>query len=157
MTPLPRQGWFFNWIFLKWYFSKYWQVRTRQVFAQTVTYAYTYGQTYVYQLILALCTVKCRKVYGNNRLNIKTQNIPTAHKTKFSHSRLRTYLFMNMCIAMHMYMIYTNRIVCDFCANIQLGQVVSWGERCRIKHLPTRLYLAIVKEESDHKVHILIH
>ena len=24
--------------FLKWYFSKYWQVRTRQVFTQTVTY-----------------------------------------------------------------------------------------------------------------------
>ena len=26
--------------FLKWYFSKYWQVRTRRVFAQTVTYMY---------------------------------------------------------------------------------------------------------------------
>ena len=24
--------------FLKWYFSKYWQVQTRQIFAQTVTY-----------------------------------------------------------------------------------------------------------------------
>ena len=31
--------------FLKWYFSKYWQVRTRRVFGQTITYVlivYTY-------------------------------------------------------------------------------------------------------------------
>ena len=35
---LPRQGWLFLIEFLKWYFSKYWQVRTRPVFAQTVTY-----------------------------------------------------------------------------------------------------------------------
>ena len=28
--------------FLKWYFSKYWQVRTRRVFAQTVTFAFEY-------------------------------------------------------------------------------------------------------------------
>ena len=27
------------------------------------------------------------------------------------------------------------------------GQVVSWEETCRIKHLPTRLYLAVVKGE----------
>ena len=33
-----------------------------------------------------------------------------------------------------------------------VGQVVSWGERCRIKHLPTRLYLAIVKEENGYTV-----
>ncbi|XP_065902252.1 inositol 1,4,5-trisphosphate receptor type 2-like [Dysidea avara] len=32
------------------------------------------------------------------------------------------------------------------------GQVVSWGERCRIKHLPTRLYLAIVKEKNGYTV-----
>ena len=38
MTPLPMQGWLFLIEFLKWYFSKYWQVRTRWVFAQTVTY-----------------------------------------------------------------------------------------------------------------------
>ena len=38
MSPLPRQGWLFLIEFLKWYFSKYWQVRTRPVFAQTVTY-----------------------------------------------------------------------------------------------------------------------
>ena len=37
MSPLPRQGWLFLIEFLKWYFSKYWQVRTRPVFAQTVT------------------------------------------------------------------------------------------------------------------------
>ena len=38
MSPLPRQGWLFFIEFLNWYFSKYWQVRTRLVFAQTVTY-----------------------------------------------------------------------------------------------------------------------
>ena len=38
MSPLPRQGWLFLIEFLKWYFSKYWQVRTRLAFAQTVTY-----------------------------------------------------------------------------------------------------------------------
>ena len=38
MSPLPRQGWLFLIEFLKWYFSKYWQVQTRPVFAQTVTY-----------------------------------------------------------------------------------------------------------------------
>ena len=38
MTPVPKQGWFFSIEFLKWYFSKYWQVQTRRVFAQTVTY-----------------------------------------------------------------------------------------------------------------------
>ncbi|XP_065909470.1 inositol 1,4,5-trisphosphate-gated calcium channel ITPR1-like [Dysidea avara] len=32
------------------------------------------------------------------------------------------------------------------------GQVLSWGERCRIKHLPTRRYLAIVKEDNGYKV-----
>ena len=41
MSPLPRQGWLFLIEFLKWYFSKYWQVRTRPVFAQTVTYTVT--------------------------------------------------------------------------------------------------------------------
>ena len=41
MTPVPRQGWFFLIEFLKWYFSKYWQVQTRRVFAQTVTYSNT--------------------------------------------------------------------------------------------------------------------
>ena len=42
MSPLPRQGWLFLIEFLKWYFSKYWQVRTRPVFAQTVTNNYSY-------------------------------------------------------------------------------------------------------------------
>ena len=32
--------------FLKWYFLKYWQVRTRQVFAQTVTYYSVTAVTY---------------------------------------------------------------------------------------------------------------
>ena len=38
MSPLPRQGWLFLIEFLKWYFSKYQQVQTMRVFAQTVTY-----------------------------------------------------------------------------------------------------------------------
>ena len=38
MSPLPRQGWLFLIEFLKWYFLKYWQVRTRPVFTQIVTY-----------------------------------------------------------------------------------------------------------------------
>ena len=36
-SPIPRQGWFFNWI-SKWYFSKYYQMQTRWIFTQTVTY-----------------------------------------------------------------------------------------------------------------------
>ena len=31
--------------FLKWYFSEYWQVRTRRVFAQTVTYSMALQRT----------------------------------------------------------------------------------------------------------------
>ena len=27
------------------------------------------------------------------------------------------------------------------------GEPLSWGERCRIKHLPTRRYLAVVNNE----------
>ena len=40
MSPLPRQGWLFLIEFLEWYLSKYWQVRIRRVFAQTVTNIY---------------------------------------------------------------------------------------------------------------------
>ena len=29
------------------------------------------------------------------------------------------------------------------------GQTVSWGESCRIKHLPTRLYLAVI-DNGEH-------
>ena len=36
-------------------------------------------------------------------------------------------------------------IDCD----IVIGQTVSWGECCRIKHLPTRLYLAVVNNGSN--------
>ena len=36
--------------FLKWYFLKYWQVRTRRVFAQTVTYGN--GRTMQHQLVV---------------------------------------------------------------------------------------------------------
>ena len=49
MSPLSRQGWLVLIEFLQWYFSKYWQVRTSLVFAQTVTYA---GLT----LIISPCT-----------------------------------------------------------------------------------------------------
>ena len=37
--------------------------------------------------------------------------------------------------------------MCDFFAVI--GQTVSWEEYCRIKHLPTRLYLAVTNNEKD--------
>ena len=47
MSPLSRQGWFFLAEFFKWYFWKYWQVRTRPVFAQAVT------------LILAYLVISC--------------------------------------------------------------------------------------------------
>ena len=30
------------------------------------------------------------------------------------------------------------------------GEPLSWGERCRIKHLPTRSYLAVVNNEVCH-------
>ena len=30
------------------------------------------------------------------------------------------------------------------------GEPLSWGERCRIKHLPTRCYLAVVNNEVCH-------
>ena len=38
--------------------------------------------------------------------------------------------------------------MCSFCL-FDLGEVLSWGERCRIKHLPTRLYLAVCMTDSD--------
>lgn len=28
------------------------------------------------------------------------------------------------------------------------GEPLTWGERCRIKHLPTRCYLAVVYDQS---------
>ena len=30
-----------------------------------------------------------------------------------------------------------------------IGQTVSWRESCRIKHLTTRLYLAVINNEKD--------
>ena len=30
-----------------------------------------------------------------------------------------------------------------------IGQTVSWGESCRIKHLTTRMYLAVVNNGKD--------
>ena len=32
------------------------------------------------------------------------------------------------------------------------GEPLSWGERCRIKHLPTRKYLAVIHPEGEYKV-----
>ena len=52
MSPLPRQGWLFLIEFLKWYFSRYWQVRTRRVFAQTVTFAAPGFKILEYQLVI---------------------------------------------------------------------------------------------------------
>ena len=32
------------------------------------------------------------------------------------------------------------------------GEPLSWGERCRIKHLPTRKYLAVIHSEGEYQV-----
>ena len=40
--------------FLKWYFSKYWQVQTTWVFAQTVTHNYKYLSVWSQYLVLTL-------------------------------------------------------------------------------------------------------
>lgn len=32
------------------------------------------------------------------------------------------------------------------------GEPLSWGERCRIRHMPTRRYLAVVEEGDKYKV-----
>lgn len=32
------------------------------------------------------------------------------------------------------------------------GEPLSWGERCRIRHMPTRRYLAVVEEGNKYKV-----
>ena len=32
------------------------------------------------------------------------------------------------------------------------GEPLSWGERCRIKHLPTRKYLAVIHCEGKYQV-----
>ena len=32
------------------------------------------------------------------------------------------------------------------------GEPLLWGERCRIKHLPTRRYLAVIHDSGDYKV-----
>ena len=54
MSPLPRQGWLFLIEFLKWYFSKYWQVRTRVVFAQTIIHNYKHPSVWSQKLVLTL-------------------------------------------------------------------------------------------------------
>jgi len=36
--------------------------------------------------------------------------------------------------------------------SLSLGELLSWGERCRIKHVPTRKYLAVVQSEEEYKV-----
>ena len=33
-----------------------------------------------------------------------------------------------------------------------LGEVISWKDRCRIKHLPTKMYLAVVHEDNSSRV-----
>lgn len=32
---------------------------------------------------------------------------------------------------------------------ISIGDAIAWEERCRIKHLPTRMYLAVVKDKNN--------
>lgn len=45
--------------------------------------------------------------------------------------------------------------------DIILGDVISWGESCRIKHMPTRLYLSIDYElqvcMNNVKVYYIVH
>ena len=36
--------------------------------------------------------------------------------------------------------------------SLSSGEPLSWGERCRIKHLPTRKYLAVVQSGGEYKV-----
>ena len=36
--------------------------------------------------------------------------------------------------------------------SVSSGEPLSWGERCRIKHLPTRKYLAIIYSAGEYKV-----
>ena len=33
------------------------------------------------------------------------------------------------------------------------GEPLTWGERCRIRHMPTRLYLAVVKRDMFKVLH----
>ena len=35
------------------------------------------------------------------------------------------------------------------------GDTLHWRELCRIKHLPTRQYLAVVKDQEGHRVTLL--
>jgi hypothetical protein len=32
------------------------------------------------------------------------------------------------------------------------GDIISWGERIRLKHLPTKRYLAVIKDKEKWKV-----
>ena len=40
----------------------------------------------------------------------------------------------------------------DDALSLSSGEPLSWGERCRIKHLPTRKYLAVVQSGGEYKV-----
>jgi len=39
--------------------------------------------------------------------------------------------------------------------SLSSGEPLSWGERCHIKHLPTRKYLAVVQSGGEYKVYIV--
>ena len=86
MTPVPRQGWFFLIEFSKWYFSKYWQVPTRRVFAQTVTYVIKYfGFSHTYSIFT--------KILSSNQFR-------SAHLPMFSHTVYFTYKYIGVvCIS----------------------------------------------------------
>ena len=44
----------------------------------------------------------------------------------------------------------------SFLPFLPLGDVIAWRDRCRLKHLPTRCYLAVIKVNSHWKVHIVL-
>jgi len=44
----------------------------------------------------------------------------------------------------------------DDALSLSSGEPLSWGERCRIKHLPTRKYLAVVQSGGEYKVNSCI-
>ena len=71
MSPLPRQGWLFLIEFLKWYFSKYQQVQTMRVFAQTVTY---YAQIFMqnaFPTVFTACGIMLILCYNMNIIALK--------------------------------------------------------------------------------------
>ena len=95
------------------------------------------------------CLVHCRQRRVDQR---KTTHFPSSANTfwQIEKERLRNstsgILFSKVTFNVY------NKIILSF-------PVISWRERCRIKHLPTRLYLAVCKvpgQEDKWKVYVHI-